>query len=221
MVDSSIGGKVGVDHPRGKNLIGAFVSPLAVFSDPTVLATLPLRELRCGLAEVVKHGIIDSPELLTHLESGSVDNLPWIIRKAIQVKVDVVQEDPYERGRRAVLNLGHTFAHGLELVSNYALHHGEAVAIGIVAACLLAKRIGSCSSDLGPRVEKVLATLGLPTRYRNLPPQEIWKAMATDKKRRGKSLRFVVPKGIGDVVVTSEVTKQQVLKTLEEVKDES
>ena len=221
MVDSSIGGKVGVDHPQGKNLIGAFVQPLAVLSDPTVLDTLPPRELRCGLAEVVKAGIIGSPALFKHIESRGIENLSWIVQEAIQVKVAVVEEDPYERGRRAVLNLGHTFAHGLELTSNYDLHHGEAVAIGIAAACLLAERVGLCAPNLTSRIESVLTGLGLPTRYKSLSSAGIWRAMATDKKRRGRHLRYVLPKAIGNVIVTSNVTTEQVLEVLERVKDET
>jgi len=218
MVDSSIGGKVGVDHPRGKNLVGAFVRPLAVLTDPRLLDTLPPAELRCGLAEIVKAGIIGSPALFRHLESRGTENLAWIIWEAIQVKVGVVEEDPYERGRRAVLNLGHTFAHGLELVSGYHLRHGEAVAIGMIVACLLAEQIGLCSTGLVSRVENVLVALGLPTRYKELSPADVWQAMATDKKRRGKRLRYVLPRNIGDVIVTSKVTKEQALRALEEVR---
>jgi 3-dehydroquinate synthase len=213
MVDSSVGGKVGVDLSQGKNLVGAFKPPLAVIVDPAVLATLPAVEFRAGLAEVIKAGIIGAPALVEVLE-GSGESLDWIIRQAIAVKVAVVEEDPYEQGRRAVLNLGHTFAHGFELLSGYRMRHGEAVSLGMVAATRLAVALGRCPPELAARVERLLARHGLPVHPPDFAPEDVWEAMAADKKRRGGRLRFVLPEAIGRVVVADDVPKEAVLETL-------
>jgi 3-dehydroquinate synthetase len=133
--------------------------------------------------------------------------------------VAVVEEDPYERGRRAILNLGHTFGHALELLSDYALPHGASVSVGIVAATRLSARLGLCDPALVPRVEGLLARLGLPTAYRNHTPDQVWGAMAMDKKRQGKRLRFVLPRAVGDVLVTDEVKQTDVLDVLRSLKE--
>jgi 3-dehydroquinate synthase len=215
MVDSSVGGKVAVDHPRGKNLIGAFKQPGLVIIDPATLLTLPARELASGLAELVKTGLIGDPELFEQIEGYGPAPMLWAIERALRVKASVVQEDPYERGRRAVLNLGHTFGHALELLSDYKMAHGEGVGIGLVAAARLSARLGLCSPALAGRVEQVLARLDLPTRYRDHGPEQIWEAMATDKKRRGTTLRFILLRAPGDVLVTDEVHREDVLEVLE------
>ncbi len=215
MVDSSIGGKVAVDHPRGKNLIGAFKQPELVIIDPETLSTLPAREVASGLAEVVKTGLIGDPDLFEQIERYGPAPIRWIIERALRVKAGVVQEDPYERGRRAVLNLGHTFGHALELLSDYRLSHGEGVSIGLVAASRLSARLGLCSPALARRVEQVLARLDLPTRYRGHAPEQIWQAMATDKKRRGKTLRFILLRAVGEVLTTDQVRQEDVLAVLE------
>jgi len=219
MVDASVGGKVAVDHPRGKNLIGAFKQPETVLADPDVLATLPHKELDNGLAEAIKAGIVGDPALFAHLETFGPNPLPWLIERAIRVKVAVVEKDPYERGRRAVLNLGHTFGHALELLSGYSLSHGKGVSIGLAAAARLSARMGLCEPALVARVERALAYLGLPTTYRGPTPAQLWDAMATDKKRRGKTLRFVLPRAAGDVFVTDQVKRADVLAVLETLKE--
>jgi 3-dehydroquinate synthetase len=213
MVDSSVGGKTGVDLPAGKNLVGAFKQPALVAIDPATLATLPAADFRAGLAEVVKAGVIDSPELFDRLEDGQV-NLSWIIRQAVAVKVAVVEADPYERGRRAVLNLGHTFAHAFEVLSDYQLRHGEAVAMGLAAASRLAVDLGRCPSDAGRRIVALLDHLGLPTAIPDYDPEAVWEAMASDKKKRGKRLRFVLPLDIGQVDIFDDVPRQAVLAVL-------
>ena len=215
MVDSSVGGKVAVDHPRGKNLIGAFKQPELVIIDPDTLATLPEREVASGLAEVVKTGLIGDPGLFDQIERHGPAPIRWIIERSLRVKSAVVQEDPYEHGRRAVLNLGHTFGHALELLSDFRLSHGEGVGIGLVAASRLSARLGLCSPDLTGRIEQVLARLHLPTRYRGFEPEQIWRAMATDKKRRGKALRFILLQGVGDALVVDDVDRGDVLAVLE------
>ncbi len=218
MVDSSVGGKVAVDHPRGKNLIGAFYQPRLVVADPDLLATLPATEMRCGLAEVIKAALIGDSALFAHLEEKGWRELDWIIARAVGVKMAVVEEDPHERGRREVLNLGHTFGHALESLSGYALRHGEGVSVGLVAAARLSARLELCDPALAPRVEGVLARFGLPTTYRAHTPAQVWQAMATDKKRRGQTRRFVLPRAVGDVLVTDEVTQADVLDVLESLR---
>jgi len=220
MIDSSVGGKVAVDHPRGKNLIGAFKQPAFVVVDPAVLDTLPEEEMRSGWAEIAKHGVIGDPQLFERLEaSPELRPLPKelieIIAAAIRVKIAVVEEDPYERGRRRVLNLGHTFAHAFEVLSDYQLRHGHAVAMGMVVAAWVAEAMGLCSPELAARIEALLEAFGLPVRVPPLRPEEVWQAMAMDKKKRGSQLRFVLPHALGDVIVTEDVAPEVVLEALE------
>jgi shikimate kinase/3-dehydroquinate synthase len=217
MVDASIGGKVAVDHPKGKNLIGAFKQPELVVMDPLALATLDEAEMRCGWAEVIKAGVIGSPSLFERLEEGGDKPLSSTIAEAIRVKVAIVEEDPYERGQRAVLNLGHTFGHALEVLSGFTLRHGEAVGIGMVAAARTAVVLGLCDETVEGRLAALLQRFGLPTHCEGYEPREIWEAMATDKKKRGKKLRFVLPRAIGQVVVTDQVPESTVLEVLEEL----
>jgi shikimate kinase/3-dehydroquinate synthase len=213
MVDSSVGGKTGVDLPAGKNLVGAFKQPVLVTIDPEVLATLPAADFRAGLAEVAKGGVIGSPELFRRLEDGSAD-LFWIIREAVAVKVAVVEADPYERGRRAVLNLGHTFAHAFERLSDYQLRHGEAVAMGTAVAARLAVGLGHCSPAVGQRIIALFDHLGLPTAPPDYGPEAVWEAMTSDKKKQGKQLRFVLPLDIGRVDVFDDVPREAALAVL-------
>jgi len=222
MIDSSVGGKVAVDHPRGKNLIGAFKQPAFVVVDPAALSTLPHEEMRSGWAEIIKHGIIGDPALFERLEARpelrpSSVTLTEIIAAAIQVKVDVVEEDPYEQGQRRVLNLGHTFAHAFEVLSDYQLRHGHAVAMGMVVAARVAEVMGLCQAELPGRIKALLRAFGLPTRVPPFPPQATWHTMALDKKKRGSRLRFVLPCALGDVIVTEEVAQREVLMVLDEL----
>ncbi len=214
MVDASVGGKVGVDLPQGKNLVGAFKQPEMVVIDPAVLATLPPAEFRAGLAETVKHGIIDAPGLFATLEAGGYD-LGGMVAEAVNVKVRVVQADPFEQGRRAVLNLGHTFAHAFERLSNFQLRHGEAVAIGLVCAARLAERLGVCSGSTVERIVALLRQLELPIQPSPYPPAAVWAAMATDKKRQGATLRFILPQAIGTVDIFSGIPEEDVMAVLD------
>lgn len=213
MVDSSVGGKVGVDLPEGKNLVGAFKQPEAVVVDPEVLTTLPPVELGAGMAEVVKAAVIGSPELLEAIERQTHD-LAWMVDRAIKVKVAIVEDDPYEQDRRETLNLGHTFGHAFELLSGYRLRHGEAVSAGTVVAARLAVALGRCDWGTVARIEKVLVGLGLPVRPPSFEPEEVCRAMSADKKRRGGRLRFVLPEEIGRVVVLDDVPEEVLLRTL-------
>jgi shikimate kinase/3-dehydroquinate synthase len=229
MVDASIGGKVAVDHPRGKNLVGAFKHPHAVIADTDALATLSPAEFRGGMAEVVKHGIIEDEGLFEILEAGDwnlgrltllrTSVSKWTAR-AMQVKINVVARDPLEQGERAKLNLGHTFGHAFELLSNYELQHGEAVAIGLVCAARLAVQRNLCEARLATRIENLLAAIGLPTRVpRAMSIEAILAAMATDKKRVAARLRFVLPRALGDVIVTDDVNQQDVITAIEETRE--
>jgi len=206
MVDASVGGKTGVDLPQGKNLVGAFKQPAVVIIDPEVMQTLPGAEFRAGLAEVIKHGIIGAPDLFQQLEEYGPTSLKHLVADAVRVKVKIVEEDPFEQGRRALLNLGHTFGHAIELVSEFTLRHGEAVAVGTVAAARMAVALGRCEASLAERITKLIDRLGLPTQ---LPAAEydldaVLAAMGHDKKRAGKTLRFVIPQALGDVVLIDD-----------------
>ncbi len=225
MVDSSVGGKTGVDLPHAKNIVGAFKQPAAVAIDPDVLSTLPAAEMRSGLAEVIKHGIIGAPELFAELQAGEGSGATALsswwsergaarIAWALQVKIQIVEEDPFEQGRRAVLNLGHTTAHALEQLSGYTLRHGEAVAIGLVAAARIAEWLGRAKPPLAESIETVLAAWGLPVRCPPYPVAAIWQAMGRDKKRRGEALRWVLPHAIGKVEITEEVPRETVWDVL-------
>jgi 3-dehydroquinate synthase len=224
MVDASVGGKTGVDLPAGKNLVGAFKQPALVVVDPTTLSTLPQADLRAGMAEVVKAGVIGSPELFERLEQGNSDDtsvrsmdMTWIIRQAVAVKIEAVESDPYERGRRAVLNLGHTFGHAFEVLSDYQLRHGEAVAMGMVVAARLAVALGHCPPDVARRIRSLLGQMGLSDAIPDHDPVTIWEAMMADKKKRGSRLRFVLPLGIGQVGLFDDVPREAVIAVLTEI----
>lgn len=204
MVDASVGGKTGVDLPQGKNLVGAFKQPVAVLMDVATLSTLPSDEFRAGLAEVVKHGVIGAPRLFTQLEEEGPVNLLQLVADAVRVKVRIVELDPYERNVRAHLNLGHTFGHAIEQVSQYRIRHGEAVAVGIVAAANMAVELGRCEAALAARIRALLDRLGLPVSISGYSVDAIHAAMAHDKKRAGKKLRFVIPQALGDVTLIDD-----------------
>lgn len=213
MVDSSIGGKVGVDLPAGKNLVGAFHPPKAVLCDPDVLSTLPEREWSGGMAEVVKHAILDGPDFF-----GALDTPPRsLIERAAAVKIAVVTRDPYEQGERAHLNLGHTLGHALETVTGYTrFHHGEAVALGLLAAVKLARNLGVLQEDFEPALEDRLRRCGLPVRIpRGLDWEAIGRAMSRDKKNLDGRLTFVLPVRLGEVRVHPGVDPQDVRKVYE------
>jgi shikimate kinase / 3-dehydroquinate synthase len=218
MVDASVGGKVAVDLPEGKNLVGAFKQPELVLIDPDVLATLPGAEFRSGLAEVVKAGIIGDPLLFRQLMGDGPGTLAEMIAASVRVKAQLVQRDPYEAGDRAWLNLGHTFGHALELVSGFTLRHGEAVAIGMVAAGALSERLGTCEAGMVKRLQEMLGRLGLRISYA-FDEDAVLAAMGTDKKRRGRSLRFVVIERIGQIKLVEGVPEDLVRQALSAVRE--
>lgn len=213
MVDSSVGGKVGVDLPHGKNLVGAFKQPEAVWIDTDTLATLPAREWRCGMAEVLKHGLLADPALLDSALHRR-DRAAELVRRAVQVKVDIVEQDPYEHGVRAHLNLGHTFAHAIEQVSSYRWPHGEAVGVGLLAAARLSALLELCPADLPAQVGAALAAVSLPRSLGGLDPEALYAAMTTDKKWRAGRSRFVVLRGIGQPDIAENVPRAAVIAAL-------
>jgi 3-dehydroquinate synthase len=229
MADTSVGGKTGLDLPQGKNLIGAFKQPTVVIADVATLQTLPPEDFASGMAEVIKHGLIADTDLLQKVENGTwhwergtlpppLAELQALVAQAIQVKITIVQEDPFEHGRRSILNLGHTFAHAIEQVSSYAVRHGEAVAMGLVAAANLSARLAYCSPALQERIESALKNVGLPTRIPgHLSAEALLEAMSLDKKKRAGQLRFVLLRKIGHAFVTDAVPEPAILATLRDV----
>lgn len=218
MADAAFGGKTGVDLRRGKNIAGAFKDPLAVFCEVSALQTLPLRSLREGLAEIVKAGIVEGHDLFDALENLSAHDFgqwPWIdlISAAVKVKAMIVADDKTESGMRELLNLGHTFAHGIESASQYRISHGAAVALGLRGAGLLALRTGRFSEREHLRVLALLALFGMPLRT-TVVPEAVFAAMRADKKRRGGRLRFVLPRAIGDVEYGVECSDRAVRAVL-------
>ncbi len=208
MIDASIGGKTGIDTPAGKNMVGAFHHPAAVIIDPQVLATLPLREFRAGIAELIKYGVIADasyfgevaiwlPALLSDQERSS-DRLRSAIVRSVEIKSDIVSRDERENGLRKVLNFGHTIGHAVEIISGYSLLHGEAVAIGMALESTVAERIGVAAAGTAAEIIGVLEKAGLPTR---LPPgsspDAIIASMRSDKKRRQEKTMFALPLRIG------------------------
>lgn len=220
MVDSSLGGKVGVDLPQGKNLVGAFKDPLAVFADTATLRTLPAIEFRCGLAEIIKAALIADPPLLDHLLAHGAAPVDTIIRRAVQVKKAVVEQDRLESGVRAHLNLGHTFGHAVEHASGYAWKHGQAVGLGLVAAARLSERCGLCPSGLAATVEQAVSALGLPVRFNGLASEALWDAMRYDKKWRDGAARFVLLADIGSPVVVPDVPRGDVIAVLNSLRED-
>jgi shikimate kinase/3-dehydroquinate synthase len=232
MVDASIGGKVGVNHPEGKNLIGAFYQPNLVLADCQTLTTLPRRELTSGWAEVIKHGLILDREFFEFLETNvnrlkalEPELLTRVIARSAAIKAQVVSQDEKEReGKRTILNYGHTIAHGLEAATQYKrLLHGEAVAIGMVGAAKISQRLELLPSDAVERQQSLLQKFGLPTSLRakqsnlKLGLAKIIRAMELDKKVKGKAIRWVLLQDIGKVVIRSDVPQQDVLAVLQEL----
>jgi 3-dehydroquinate synthase len=226
MVDSSVGGKTAIDLPQGKNLVGAFHSPRAVIADSTVLDSLPERELRAGLAEVVKYGaIIDAPFLdwlRTHaaeLLARAPGPLQEAIARSCRHKADIVERDPLEHGERALLNFGHTFGHAIEAEQGYAganaLNHGEAVAVGMVLAARLSAHLGMAPAADAERLRTLLAGFGLPTALpAGLDPDLLLARMRLDKKAHAGGLRFVLWEGPGLARIVDGVPEDAVLETL-------
>jgi 3-dehydroquinate synthase len=219
MVDSSVGGKTGVNHPMGKNMIGAFYQPKKVIMDLNVLKSLPHEEFLAGMAEVIKYGVIRDGSFFDYLENNrerilalDPDVLEYIVRRSCEIKGEVVSKDEREGGLRAILNFGHTLAHAIETAENYTLRHGHAVAIGMVYAAQLSHKTGLCDHSVPERLKNLIASYGLPvdfSAFRRKPgAAELLDAMQVDKKAEGGKVKFVLPTKIGEVVITKDWEEQ-------------
>ncbi|MHB8845377.1 MAG: 3-dehydroquinate synthase [Nitrospirota bacterium] len=227
MVDSSVGGKTGVNHNLGKNMIGAFYQPRIVLMDLDTLRTLPKEEFVSGMAEVIKYGVIWDHELFDFLDKNrekilaqEQGPLGHIISRSCEIKADVVSKDEREGGLRAILNFGHTVGHAVETLSNYTMRHGEGVAIGMVYAAKLAHRTGLCDARVPERIEHLISAYGLPVSLAALKRRpsaaELMDVIQVDKKAEGGKVRFVLPKKIGEVAITKEWDDQDLRTVLAE-----
>jgi 3-dehydroquinate synthase len=226
MVDAAIGGKTGVNHPQGKNLIGAFYQPRFVLIDPQVLKTLPAREFRAGMAEVIKYGIIWDRDLFEQLEGAkrldsyrylSEELLQLILLRSCQAKADVVSKDEKEAGLRAILNYGHTIGHAVESLTGYRLvNHGEAVAIGMVAAGEIAVQLQMWTAEDAQRQNALIEKAGLPAQIpAKVEVGAILETLKTDKKVKAGQVRFVLPTRIGEAIVSDRVTPELLRQVLQ------
>jgi 3-dehydroquinate synthase len=218
-----VGGKVGVNLPRGKNLVGAFYQPRLVLVDTKTLVTLPLREYRAGLAEVIKYGIIYDAGLFAQLETQAdwvlakdLSVMEKIIARCCEIKAEVVSKDEREDGLRAILNFGHTIGHAIEAVTHYGDYlHGEAIAIGMVCAIRLSERRGHLSAAETKRIAALFERYGFDLKLKSANFDALLGAMKLDKKAREGKIRFVLAKKIGSVFVTDEVTEADVRDLLQ------
>ena len=223
-VDASVGGKTGVNHPAGKNLIGAFHQPVAVIADTATLATLPQRELRSGLAEVVKHALIADAVLLDWLDAHldallarDPDALTHAVRRSCEIKAHIVAADERERGRRAELNFGHTFGHAIETATGYGdWLHGEAVSVGMALAATLSQRQGWLAAADVRRVRELLHRAGLPVAAPGIGAARALALMGMDKKVLGGRIRLVLLRGLGQAAVTADYSPEALEQTLRE-----
>lgn len=222
-VDSSVGGKVAVNHPRGKNIIGAFYQPSLVLADLSTLGSLSDREIRAGLAEVIKYGIIEDEAFFRWLEDNMERALrqdsramEWIVTVSCRAKAAVVQEDETEQGKRAILNFGHTVGHAVEALTGYsAYRHGEAVAMGMAAAARMAEYCGMIGIQERKRIESLLERAGLPTEVpASLDRRAMLDSMRRDKKVVSSRLTFVLPEAIGKVKIVRDVSEETILSGL-------
>lgn len=226
MVDSSVGGKVAVNVAQGKNLIGAFYQPKLVVIDPEVLRTLPKRELLCGIAECIKHGVLGDHELFEWTEHNlsailqlDMNVVAELIERNVRFKAAIVIEDEREQGVRALLNLGHTFGHAIEATSGYGVyHHGEAVAIGCAAASQLAMKLGRISVEDCQRIIACFANAGLPVKGSLAATDDLMEAMTLDKKVQGGKVRLVLPDAIGKSSVVTDVASEAVITAWQSVR---
>jgi 3-dehydroquinate synthase len=221
-VDSSVGGKTGVNHPGGKNLIGAFHQPVAVVADTGTLTTLPPRELRAGLAEVIKYGLICDADFFAWLEAhidallaGDAAALAHVVRRSCEIKAGIVGRDEREQGDRALLNLGHTFGHAVESATSYKEWlHGEAIGAGLVMAACMSRESGYLTSDELDRVTRLVARTGLPTHVSNVKPEAALELMRIDKKVKAGRIRLVLLRGIGGAFVSADYGEAALRHTL-------
>jgi len=240
-VDSSIGGKVAVDHPLAKNIMGSFYQPRAVYIDPEVLQTLSERDINNGIVETIKIAVINSPSLFRWLEKNiaqilnkNIHLLGELVREAVPLKVDIVLKDPWERGLRNLLNFGHSIGHALEVEARYqGLSHGEAVALGMLIETKIAHHRGMCSEALEEQIKSILSFLpacavhadrrkqeSINIAIKELDLNQLWETLTLDKKNIQGKMRFILPETLGKVTLVDDITKEEVIKALEEFKKE-
>jgi 3-dehydroquinate synthase len=227
MVDASVGGKTGVNHAFGKNLIGAFHQPKAVLIDPAVLKSLPIDDLRGGLAECIKHDIIRDAEGFAHLEetieSALAVDVPYLanlVAHNVGIKAAVVAADPFETGERAHLNFGHTFGHAIETICEYRYSHGQCVALGMTAASRLAVSMNMLDAVSCDRIIALINKAGLPTGGLHCSAKPVVDAMLFDKKMKDRRVRFVLPERIGHVVIRDDVPSELVMAAVESLRSD-
>ena len=242
-VDSSIGGKVAVDHPLAKNIIGSFYQPKAVYTDPEVLQTLSDKDIKNGIAEAIKIAVIKSPAFFKWLEKNinqllkkHKDLLCELVKEAISLKVDIVLQDPWESGLRKVLNFGHSIGHALEVRAEYQdLSHGEAVALGMLIETKIAHNRGMCSEEFEEKIRKILSFLpacavhadrrkreskSLFQYIKNIDYNQFWETLTLDKKNSQGKITFILPEALGKAVLIDDINKKEVIEALEEFKKE-
>ena len=225
-VDSSVGGKTAVNHPLGKNLIGAFYQPALVVIDPLVLKTLPTRELKAGLAEVIKYGFISDSSLLDYLSNHSdsilscdPEVLASIIERCCQIKASIVGKDERETSLRMILNFGHTVGHAVEAVGGYSeFNHGEAVAIGMHAAALISQRIGLCTNEEISVLKSQIRNFGLPLTSPGYDAHKMYSYLLRDKKAEGGKINWILMSGIGQVSICKDVSEDIIMESLERIR---
>ncbi len=221
-VDASVGGKTGVNNKFGKNLIGSFNQPRAVYCETKFLRTLPPREFAAGIAEALKMAVTFDARMFNELENADLKdekNLTALVARSVEIKARVVEADEKEKGLRAVLNYGHTFAHVIENQTNYkSFLHGEAVAIGMNMANRLAVNLGLLSELDAERVKKILIKNNLPVSYKISDEEAFYDAFSLDKKSQNGKINFILPRGIGDAEIKSDVPREEVIKILREFK---
>jgi len=238
-IDSSIGGKVAVDHPLAKNIIGSFYQPKAVYVDPEVLQTLSDKDIKNGIAEAIKIAVIESPAFFKWLEKNmsqllkkNTDLLCKLVENAVSLKVEIVLQDPWERGLRKVLNFGHSIGHALEVRAGYQnLSHGEAVALGMLIETKIACNRGMCSEEFEEKIKQILSFLSLSLSFprkpesmfkyfQNVDYNQFWETLILDKKNVQGRMAFILPEALGKVNLIDNITKEEVIKSLEEFKKE-
>jgi len=245
-IDSSIGGKVAVDHPLAKNIIGSFYQPKAVYVDPEVLQTLSDKDIKNGIAEAIKIAVIKSPAFFKWLEKNmsqllkkNTDLLYKLVENAVSLKVEIVLQDPWERRLRKVLNFGHSIGHALEVRAGYQdLSHGEAVALGMLIETKIARNRGMCSEEFEEKIKQILSflsislsfppsSLSFPRKresifkyFQNIDYNQFWETLILDKKNYQGRMAFILPEALGKVNLIDDISKEEVIKSLEEFKKE-
>ena len=222
-VDASVGGKTAINHPKGKNMIGSFHQPVKVLIDSSFLSTLSEREIKSGMVEMIKHGIIEDEDYFNWLEEN-LDQISKLeepimceaIKRSVEIKSNIVSQDEKESGIRAILNFGHTFGHGIELIGKYKeYNHGEAVALGILSASKLSQMTEGLSSECVKRIYSIFSKAGIrTTTLTEINAEDLYLAMQSDKKKQGKDLNFIVLEKIGKAKKINDLSKEKVLKAI-------